>query len=649
MSGPDSSPNFDWLNKEPEKKLPPSKEKGPLSFLDMTGALFVPPVIPPAEMEEAPEDDIIRGDNETPAVPHQETTAEPLVEILDQSDTSAIPAAEEHSSLPAKEPAAHASSLLDDLESVPDPILNHSDGTAIILRNRQDREDAFPAEEFSMPAPPPESSVFSGEGVPSETENPLEVEKHLEVQDQDSPEASEPEELPTSDETATFNVSDLIPSDEEHAASSEMGDTSETADRELFPAGMANFEELESDPEGSYQQSDQALASEETLPAGEDTNGSAIVDEAALPAPPGNGDQGRTEVLHAEDLAKARQSVGSIPTLEDTGWAATEGFGGFSGAIPGTAASPLSTERPVTGSVITAGATVSPGPSRMFVILASYASAITIAFLALLMKQIYDNGHPHQLESLPDIATQKESELTYIPPYSGLPPGHTLRLGEKRRFGNIEVEPLAITQEPVEFVHYTGDTQRHREPTQPVWKLKVRFTNVSQDQDIAPLDRQLVLRWVSKSGNRMDYSNYFITEAGTHDKNAPAVQLYRLPPQSDWDLVGQDLGKTLKPGESYETFLASAEEVPGSLPEDLVWRVQIRKGYSNKGNGVTTIFQVAFKKDDVTSGTETTGADQHEAGSGESLRLSPGLAEGVLGLIVVLELTSHFRKEISHG
>lgn len=237
--------------------------------------------------------------------------------------------------------------------------------------------------------------------------------------------------------------------------------------------------------------------------------------------------------------------------------------------------------------------------SKLIVILASYASAITIGFILLLIRDLTLTFRPHQLESLPDIPAEKAENLTYVPTDMKLPQGHTLPFGVARRFGNILVEPIKITHEPATFVHYTGDATKTREATAPIWKLWLKLTNVSEDQTIAPLDRRLVLRWVSKSKQNWDFTNQYITNVGAKSKSAPGLQLYYLPASSDWDMKDQFLGKELKPGESYVTYLASSDEGFDNLGDDLLWRVQIRKGYSAKGHGVTTVFEVPFRKEDV--------------------------------------------------
>ncbi len=107
-----------------------------------------------------------------------------------------------------------------------------------------------------------------------------------------------------------------------------------------------------------------------------------------------------------------------------------------------------------------------------------------------------------------------------------------------------------------------------------------------------------MLRWVVKVEQQREFSNYYIVPQGA-DKNAETVQLFRHPPTSDWDMAGQDLGRVLKPGESFETYLPTSESGLDELPENLVWRLQIRKGLSPGGNGVTTMIEVPFRKQDI--------------------------------------------------
>ena len=238
----------------------------------------------------------------------------------------------------------------------------------------------------------------------------------------------------------------------------------------------------------------------------------------------------------------------------------------------------------------------------LLIFLMSYASIMTLVALFLALGQHRENP----LESLPDVAPEPADSLSYVPESEQLPTGHTLRLGESRRFGNILVEPLAVSQEPIQFVHYSGDPRKTRAASQPVYKLKLRFTNVSTDQKIAPFDRQLTLRRIVNSQHEREFSNYYILADQSKQDGLP-IGMYPLILTSDWDMDGQHLGRVLEPSESFETYLASEEGLAGS-PGTFTWRFQFRKGFSTSGHGVTTVAEVVFTAEDVqmTHTTDTT-------------------------------------------
>ncbi|SFI59952.1 hypothetical protein [Planctomicrobium piriforme] len=467
------------------------------------------------------------------------------------------------------EPAAaeDSGSAIDDLEQLPDPQLNESDGSTLIIRHDDFAADDSPAspsrqvtftpgyEEFSAPAaevPPLVETDFSEEEA--------------------APLGPPSAESANESEAIEANPTDPVP----------------VASTQRFPwdpdpvAAMSN-------PETAFIVGTVAGAADANQ---EQEAKETVLEESPATASGGEDGESHTEVLKSDEVP--RPAPGSWPDFAMPVAAAATAA---SLLPPSDDAIPVKSKSKKPAAAATA---TTQGPSRMLVILASYASAMTLAFIALLVRDLSLTFRPHHLESLPDIVSEKVENLSYIPANATLPPGHTLVFGEARRFGNILVEPIKITQEPAAFVHYTGDAKKQKEPTAPVWKLWLKLTNVSDTQTIAPLDRRLVLRWVPKARQTWDYTNYYVTERDTTNRNAPSLQLYRLPSASDWDLKDQELGKELKPGESYITYLASTDEGFEALGQDLVWRVQIRKGYSNQGHGVTTIFQVAFKKDEVT-------------------------------------------------
>lgn len=224
----------------------------------------------------------------------------------------------------------------------------------------------------------------------------------------------------------------------------------------------------------------------------------------------------------------------------------------------------------------------------LLILLISYASLMTLVAIFL----AFGNGRQHPLESLPDVEPEAADTLSYVKETEPLPPGHTLQIGDSRRFGNILVEPLEVVREPIHFEHYSGDETSSRAASSPVYKLKLRFTNVSSNQEIAPFDRRLTLRRVVSTKQQREFSNYYIIPGQSH-QSQELIGMYPLTSESDWDMAGQKLGCVLKPDESFETYLASEEGID-LQKESFKWRFQFRKGYSKSGNGVTTMAEVVI-------------------------------------------------------
>ena len=240
--------------------------------------------------------------------------------------------------------------------------------------------------------------------------------------------------------------------------------------------------------------------------------------------------------------------------------------------------------------------------SLLVIALISYSSAATLALLYL----FYALSQPrqHLLESLPDVPpldVQNGEVMKLVPVDAELPAGHALALGESCRYGNLLVEPLSVVREPLEFDHFSGRAADAKPPTEPVLKLWVRFTNVSESQSIAPLDAELLFRRDVSDDGRQHANQFVRPDAGAPSPDA-VVLMYDHPTSSEWDLRGQRLGQRLAPGESLETYLPSAAPA-SALNGPLVWRVHFRKGFSPRGFGVTTLIDVQFDSADVVTRT----------------------------------------------
>lgn len=233
-------------------------------------------------------------------------------------------------------------------------------------------------------------------------------------------------------------------------------------------------------------------------------------------------------------------------------------------------------------------------PLFLFVMLAGYASAVTIALIWLW----WTRGRVHPLESLPDL--QPKTAAYLIDESAPLPPGHTLHLGDTRRFGNLEVTPLHVTRGPARIVSASDDGEDAGDLGLgvPVLKLWLRIRNVSNDQTFRPFGREL-LRLPANSAS--DRFNTFVCRTDQKRKDGDRVVVYHLTREErDLALLGQQADKELPPHDSYETYIASSDRGIDDLTGDLVWRVHFRKGLNAKsGRGVTTLIEVAFNSNAV--------------------------------------------------
>lgn len=237
----------------------------------------------------------------------------------------------------------------------------------------------------------------------------------------------------------------------------------------------------------------------------------------------------------------------------------------------------------------------------LLLLLFSYASAITLGFLYLLYYGSANKGD-YGLESLPDPVPPKRKTSGVYQESAPMPAGHDLKIGDSQRFGNIEVTVLKVTRGPIQFRHFS-DAGKTRFPSAPVLKLWLRFKNVSEDQEIAPLDDQLLFHRIGR--DRLTYhSNQFVVRAEQkNNPDAKRIIAYDHIIGSGWDLAGLSLDKPLQPGESRDYYVPTCENDLDILTGELLWRVHIRKGYSARGNGVTTLFEVRFNSDVVSDET----------------------------------------------
>jgi hypothetical protein len=308
------------------------------------------------------------------------------------------------------------------------------------------------------------------------------------------------------------------------------------------------------------------------------------------------------------------------PPAPPANWSATSATGPVSGAESGSTAN---AGTPATdagaaqapGDALAAGAPVvtlgegvaTAGRGRStwaWQALLTYASLVTL--LALYLAWQLSRQPARSRLDLPDIAPPRAkgsrvTTLIYVPEDQRLPASHVLRLGEVRQFGAVEVTPLRVTRGPLRFEYFDRQTARQRDPSEEVWRLHVRFRNLSGDLPVIPLDRHLVyVREENLKQPGRFKANNFVALAEERGESTLRIPLYDLSPDSDWVVVDQNLDQELEPGASLEAFLPTESQGLEQLVGPLTWRFHFRKGHNPQSlRGVTTVVEVRFDAGEV--------------------------------------------------
>ena len=234
---------------------------------------------------------------------------------------------------------------------------------------------------------------------------------------------------------------------------------------------------------------------------------------------------------------------------------------------------------------------------RTFLLLAGYATAVTLALLYFLFMQKH-----HALESLPDLAPLKTTEYRHVPRDLELPPLHRLQLGDERKFGSVIVRPLKVTKDNVEFTHFENSDMTPLSPVGPTLKLWIEFEHTGDCPSFAPYDLRLMTKRAERSDAPTEsLTNSFLCSAkDLHTRNHMVLNYFHSA-DSEWNLKDQNADQALDAGQKLTSYVACDPDDFEKLLQDdsLIWRIQFRKGVSPNGNGVTTLVDVEFNADDI--------------------------------------------------
>ncbi len=240
-----------------------------------------------------------------------------------------------------------------------------------------------------------------------------------------------------------------------------------------------------------------------------------------------------------------------------------------------------------------------------FLLVASYASAMTLACLFLLYQRKHNPGTLDLPDLIPPAQTVQGKRVSlkklFLPEEKPVPIANVLKLGESRQYGSVKVTPLRVTRGPVEFNFYKAEEDQEKDAEGPVLKLHLRFENVSPDQDFVPLDSELVYaKDVAKTTGEMFNHHNFVSNVAERGKRAKHAYVFDLKPGGMWLIKDQHLDEKLGPGQVLETFIPTTAEEIEALEGDLVWRVHFRKGYNRTSyRGVTTLIEVLFNSSEI--------------------------------------------------
>lgn len=242
-------------------------------------------------------------------------------------------------------------------------------------------------------------------------------------------------------------------------------------------------------------------------------------------------------------------------------------------------------------------------PRKTFVLVAGYAAAITILMLLFWLTGRLQLSGVHPLESLPDVKPLQPGEFQKISDQAQLPSGHTLQLGQTARFGDVEITPLRVTREVLTAQNPARkNSSPEAQSDGPVLKLWFRARNVSEQSVFAPWDLQLMcLRSPEYSVDESTLANSWLL-ADPDSSDSQRILNFMHPPGSLFQLTKQNSGLQLQPGEEAEYYVACADDVQHLKLQDVEqfqWRIQIRKGISRSGHGVTTMIDCLFQPQQI--------------------------------------------------
>jgi hypothetical protein len=233
-----------------------------------------------------------------------------------------------------------------------------------------------------------------------------------------------------------------------------------------------------------------------------------------------------------------------------------------------------------------------PGPQLagrakwLTVILASYASAVTLGLLWVLLtgRKIRDGSDapaPRVADAPADPGSRALPTRRVVRP-GPIEEANLATLGQTLTLSQLEATPVAVYAGPVMLERHAPEPG-NRPGGQNALKLVLRLRNVSTDSVLSPFD-EAFLR--GRPGGEADC---FIET----QQDGVVIAMFPLPVDSEWSIAGQKFAD-LKPGEELETIAVSVPDAAFKTRGEMTWRLKLRTDLNH-----TDELAVRFHSDQV--------------------------------------------------
>ena len=207
------------------------------------------------------------------------------------------------------------------------------------------------------------------------------------------------------------------------------------------------------------------------------------------------------------------------------------------------------------------------GPNWPMVLLASYASAVTLALVWwVVLPRLRGEGDSFVAPKPAAVGTRQPDRSRKVEPAAPIPADRVTALGRPLRVGSLEVTPIEVARTDVKLRRAALSGGEERKDGGPgAMALRVRLRNTSADSVFAPIEPASV-----RDGDDGISDSFVELDGGER------VYLYPLPVESEWSIVGQSFPE-LKPGEAKEARVVTAADFP-STASGMTWRLRLRTG-----------------------------------------------------------------------